>query len=232
VVYLGRNVPVEGILDTVHEVRPAALLISATTLMSAPGVLDVADALASAGLPPAQHPRLMYGGRVFNLLPQLHPRIPGIFAGSTATEVVANLDTRRAAPAFTAAQPVPPEPLAALAALRRSQDAIAFEVIDAVLPDAPDDQAYSYLHTATRNLSEALAAALRFGEPSALAEIGAWAGRRLPVRGVTATRLLAHVLAYDRAAGKHLPTEAASTVHQYLEHLRTAIRAAEPVSPG
>jgi len=59
VVYLGRIVPVDGILDTVHEVRPAALLVSATTLMSAPGVLDVADALASADFAPAQRPRLL-----------------------------------------------------------------------------------------------------------------------------------------------------------------------------
>lgn len=223
VVYLGRIVPVAGIIDTVREVRPAALLISATTLMSAPGVLDVADALASADLPPAHRPRLMYGGRIFNVLPQLHPRVPGIFAGNTAAEVAANLETRRAAPAFTAAQPVPPEPLAALAALRRRQDAITLEVVNAVLPDAPGEEDYAHVHTATHNLNEALAAALRFGEPSALAEIGEWAGSGLPVRGIPPTRLLALVQTFDRASAQLLPADAGRTVHEYLKHLAHAI---------
>lgn len=89
VIYLGARVPMSDLLDTIDTIRPDMVCLSATTVDSAAALLDVADKVT------AQYPlvRFGYGGRVFNLNPELRERMPGHFLGYDARELVEKVTT-------------------------------------------------------------------------------------------------------------------------------------------
>ena len=90
VVYLGPQVPLVDLLETVRMLQPALVCLSATTHETALQLREVGRALLEA------FPRIHfgYGGRAFNLHPELRPTMPGRFLGRDArelTELVAEL---------------------------------------------------------------------------------------------------------------------------------------------
>jgi hypothetical protein len=80
VTYLGADVPIEGIKQTVESTRPHLVILSAQQLRTAANLLDMAHALQQDGVAVA------FGGGVFNWAPALRERIPGHFLGSTLQE--------------------------------------------------------------------------------------------------------------------------------------------------
>jgi methanogenic corrinoid protein MtbC1 len=88
VVYLGADVPIarfEGALDTI---RPHLVLLTAQQLHTAASLLNIAGFLQEQNIPVA------FGGLIFNILTDLHQRIPGHFLGARLEEtphVVENL---------------------------------------------------------------------------------------------------------------------------------------------
>jgi DNA-binding transcriptional MerR regulator len=85
VIYLGPEVPIKDLLDTIRQVQPDMVCISSSTSETALQVLEVGRAVQS--LPPP-YPHFAYGGRPFNLNPSLTQRIPGLFLGRDAQEAV------------------------------------------------------------------------------------------------------------------------------------------------
>jgi methanogenic corrinoid protein MtbC1 len=84
VIYLGPQVPLFDLLETVQSVKPNLVCLSASTMETALGLLPVARGLTEAY--PQVH--FGYGGRVFNLNPELRHSMPGIFLGRDARELV------------------------------------------------------------------------------------------------------------------------------------------------
>jgi methanogenic corrinoid protein MtbC1 len=84
VIYLGPQVPLFDLLEMVQSVKPNLVCLSASTMETALGLLPVARGLTEA------HPQVHfgYGGRVFNLNPELRHSMPGIFLGRDARELV------------------------------------------------------------------------------------------------------------------------------------------------
>jgi methanogenic corrinoid protein MtbC1 len=84
VIYLGPQVPLFDLLETIDTVKPGLVCLSATTMETALELIPVARKLREA------HPQLHvgYGGRVFNLNPELRGSMPGIFLGRDARESV------------------------------------------------------------------------------------------------------------------------------------------------
>ncbi len=77
VVYLGPDVPLSKLEDTLRAVHPALVVMSAQGLVAAASLRNAAGLAAELGIPFA------YGGRIFNLLPRLRELIPGYcMAGS------------------------------------------------------------------------------------------------------------------------------------------------------
>jgi methanogenic corrinoid protein MtbC1 len=223
VTYLGQNVPVERIIDTVREIRPGVVLLSAATLLHAAGVLDAAEALAE--LPPAERPHLLYGGRVFNALPALRARIPGTFAGADAlaagpliASVAAALHTQT--PSATA--PAPATALAALRALRRHEDQLVATTVERVLR-APDGRQPPQVSIATRYLLAALVSALRFAQPDALVDLARWVGNTLPGYGVAHADMQDHVQIFGQVVAGLLPRAESDIVQRYLSTLAAAL---------
>ena len=84
VIYLGPQVPLFDLLETVHSVKPSLVCLSASTIETALELIPVARGLTEAY--PQVH--FGYGGRVFNLNPELRNSMPGIFLGQDARELV------------------------------------------------------------------------------------------------------------------------------------------------
>ena len=89
VVYLGARVPKSDLLEAISKINPAMVLISATTIDAAISLLDVAQAVT------AQFPatKFGYGGRIFNVNPELQATMPGHFFGHDARELVEQVST-------------------------------------------------------------------------------------------------------------------------------------------
>jgi methanogenic corrinoid protein MtbC1 len=95
VIYLGPNLPVSDLIETVLDIQPPLVLLSSST---PDGALDVGRAsreirrvvaVAANGAPP---PQIGFGGKVFMDMPFLRDGIEGIFCGRNAEEAVAAID--------------------------------------------------------------------------------------------------------------------------------------------
>jgi methanogenic corrinoid protein MtbC1 len=89
VIYLGPQVPLTDLLETMAAIKPSLVCLSATTADTAIELSEVARVVGEA------YPQipLGYGGRVFNLNPELRPSIPGTFLGHDARELVASVNS-------------------------------------------------------------------------------------------------------------------------------------------
>lgn len=77
VVYLGANVPLQYLDDTMAAVHPRLVISSAQQLHTAAALLEVAQRLSISNIP------LAFGGRIFNVSPALREGIPGYFLGES-----------------------------------------------------------------------------------------------------------------------------------------------------
>jgi methanogenic corrinoid protein MtbC1 len=85
VIYLGPEVPLRDLLETVRQLQPDMVAMTASTMETATQLLEVGRAILAL-TPPT--PLFGYGGRVFNLNPGLAQKMPGRFLGKDALEAV------------------------------------------------------------------------------------------------------------------------------------------------
>lgn len=83
--YLGQNVPLLQFVEEMERLRPAIVIIAATTAETVPGVRELAAAIQSL---PEPRPLFAFGGRAFNVHPELRKDIPGVFLGENARSAV------------------------------------------------------------------------------------------------------------------------------------------------
>lgn len=87
VVYLGANVPIQRFNETLQTVKPHLVILSAQQLQTANDLRETAAYLNASG------GRVAYGGRIFNLLPELRNRIPAHFLGGSLQEAIQSVET-------------------------------------------------------------------------------------------------------------------------------------------
>ncbi|MBX0327305.1 MerR family transcriptional regulator [Oscillochloris sp. ZM17-4] len=85
VIYLGAEVPMRDLLDTVHQLQPDIVCMAASTTDTATQLMEVGRYIQAMDPP---FPAFGYGGRAFNLNPLLTQKMPGTFLGRDAQEVV------------------------------------------------------------------------------------------------------------------------------------------------
>ncbi|NJK79000.1 MAG: MerR family transcriptional regulator [Chloroflexaceae bacterium] len=83
VVYLGPQVPLKDLVDTIQRLQPDMVCLSSSTIETAIELVETGRVLSKLA-PPA--PSFGYGGRAFALNPVLRDRVPGIYLGDTAQE--------------------------------------------------------------------------------------------------------------------------------------------------
>lgn len=87
VVYLGANVPIQRFNETLHTVKPHLVILSAHLLQTVNGLRETAANLQASGA------RVAYGGRIFNVVPELRTRIPVHFLGESIQEAIQTVET-------------------------------------------------------------------------------------------------------------------------------------------
>lgn len=84
-IYLGQNVPADQFVEEMARLKPALIVMAATTAESAAGMAAMAQSIRDMQRP---QPMFAFGGRIFNVDPAWRARIPGVFLGETAREGV------------------------------------------------------------------------------------------------------------------------------------------------
>jgi DNA-binding transcriptional MerR regulator len=128
VLYLGANVPLARLKATINSVKPTLVILTAQLVTTAANLLEMSRLLASMGIP------LAYGGRIFNRIPELRPRIPGYYLGDQIDEAIPNLERWLAGPLqpVTADKPVSEAYHQALSHFREKQSLIEADVWQAL----------------------------------------------------------------------------------------------------
>ncbi len=88
VIYLGQNVPADHLGQEIVRLRPALVCLSASTRESANALGEVYELVR--GLPEPR-PRLIFGGRAFNVHPELRSRFAGTYIAGSARELAQEL---------------------------------------------------------------------------------------------------------------------------------------------
>ena len=86
VIYLGANVPADRFVETVKDTKADLVLLVAQQLVSAATLQGAANALMNKNIPVA------FGGRIFNLRPNLKDYIPGFFLGNEIGSAIGEIE--------------------------------------------------------------------------------------------------------------------------------------------
>jgi DNA-binding transcriptional MerR regulator len=212
VLYLGANLPLEDLEQTLAEIQPDLVVLSAQQLSTAATLLQIAYVVTDVGIPFA------YGGRVFNLLPSLRAYIPGQFISGTLSEAPRAIDwllTER--PPWSTAERVPTEYQQALDHYLARQPLIEAQVrqaMDAKRPLIP----YEHIAQANNYLTRNIAAALTFGDMSLLDQEITWLEGLFSNHHVPVNTLYRYLNIYYVAAKTHL-LESGRPIVAWLAHI-------------
>lgn len=217
VVYLGADVPLEEMSQTIAAIEPDLIILAAQQLHAAANLLAMARVAEQEGVP------LGFGGRVFNQEPGLRKRVPGHYLGPTVGEAPHEVERlmTTAVPTPDVERPSEPEETAR-AHYRDRQVALESDVWQAMSDRAPDPR---ILITLNETVGRALDAALAFGDLDLLGRQLDWL-ESLDGRHRAGTDLLDRYLrAYHDAAKTHLDDRGALIVDWLGERI-----AEEPTS--
>ncbi len=89
VIYLGPDVPIADLMQTVAQVKPDMVCVSASSIDAAASVVQIGEAVRAL---PEPHPLYAYGGNIFNIAPELRAVVRGVFLGEDASQAI---DTAR-----------------------------------------------------------------------------------------------------------------------------------------
>jgi methanogenic corrinoid protein MtbC1 len=208
--YLGANVPAARLEEAVAEIKPRLVILSAQQLHTAATTQVMGQLLERQGIP------LSFGGRAFNLLPELRTRIPGHFLGEGL-----ELAPQMAQQILSAPPPLPSMPDSspayrqALTHYRERQTQIKAQLWQQMRPDGvqPD-----HLDIANTHLELNILAALSLGDMHLLRTDIDWIAGLLSNRRLPGDLLPAYLRAYSQAAKAHLDERGAPLL-TYLERL-------------
>jgi DNA-binding transcriptional MerR regulator len=198
VVFLGANVPTRQLAETAETMHAAVVVLSAERLASAERLRDSAARLTKNGVP------VVFGGRVFAVVPELQQRMPGQYARDVrgAVDHIEHLVDR-------------PVPVKAPEAVIKSKQAEAYRQGRAGIEIEVQHSLAGFpippqmLEIANSHFGTALEAALELGSISYLDADLAWARALLGNQGLPPPALPAYLRAQARALRAALGKSAA-----------------------
>lgn len=162
VVYLGANVPTERI----ETIKANLIILSAQSLLSAATLLETGQRLKQA------HKRMAYGGRIFNLQPEIRERIPGYFLGENLNQALQNAEKLLIKPpALKNIKPASAAYQETLTHFRERRATLESRIWHTM---TPSHDLYSYLSDIHTHLAQHIIAALKLGSLKFLNPDLAW----------------------------------------------------------
>ena len=90
VVYLGQNIEIEGLLQSVRKISPALICVSLTMPAYLSALIELAHKLEEL---PQPRPVFAFGGQVFAYNSHVIPQIPGVYLAGELKTIVSQLHT-------------------------------------------------------------------------------------------------------------------------------------------
>jgi len=196
VVYLGANVPLEHLDNSIKAISPDLVIMTAMQLYTAANLKQVAHFLTDTGV------LLGYGGLIFTILPGLIEIIPGNYLGDSLDLVVQETEKILAAPPRLK-QTAPPS--------EEYQQAL-----EVFITELPQINAYmwdvinrngmerNHLEIANEYLARDIKAALKLGDIGFAGEELSWIEALIENRNVTQENLREYMKYYQQALEKYL----------------------------
>jgi DNA-binding transcriptional MerR regulator/methylmalonyl-CoA mutase cobalamin-binding subunit len=226
VVYLGQNVATARLEETLVLIRPAMVILSATTIQSATHLLETAELLA---FHKAHSVTIAYGGLIFKHLERMRAHIPAIYLGNDLItgidRAIVILDDPAANRVEFALVSATMKAAAGIYDLRQAE--IVLRATHEMLSVVSEQNATLHHHVfeLNRQLGVALGTALRFGEPQLLNQLIAYGSDGLSapnamdkIYKTSKVHDMAHCIDYFRSAIKQLAPESPSAIiSSYLD---------------
>ncbi|UCG26145.1 MAG: MerR family transcriptional regulator [Chloroflexota bacterium] len=207
VVYLGADVPARELQETIEQVQPQLIIVSAQLLHTAAALLDVSQAVDLAEV------MLAYGGLAFNYSAELRRRFPGHFLGRDlqgAVDGITDLLSRRpAAPDIVEPSEAYQRAMAHFVSRRSFVDSHIWSTFDAA------DHPTKDLNAINEDMAESITAALKLGDIYLLGDDIASMEHLLMAYRLPDRLLRDYLSAYHQAAQLHL-SELAPFVADWL----------------
>ncbi len=208
VIYLGANVPLVRMQESLETIKPHLVVLSSQTLHTASTMLEMADFLQDNEIP------LAYGGAVFNYITDLRDHLPGYFLGEELQEA-----PRMVERIFTSSEPAPtvkratPEYLSS----RERFFAERAKIETAVFQTLAGDMEPALIKNANLELGNNINAALTLGSMKLLNANIEWVQGLLTNYEYRLSELMLQrfLQAYHNALQQHLPQEA-QPIHEWF----------------
>jgi MerR family transcriptional regulator, light-induced transcriptional regulator len=196
VLYLGADVPVAELEETIAQTQPQLLIISTQLLTTAASIVDVISALAD------QPTMVAYGGIIFNTKPELRERIAAYFLGPTIDGAVETVElllrTRPPRPSVPALEQDYSD---ALAQFNRQRSLIESQVWTQY---AESGKPTKDLVEMNQMLAGIIIAALKFGDAAILSQDMEWIQYLMASFRLDEGEVRDYIAAYHQAAAAHL----------------------------
>ena len=215
VIYLGANVPIARLGETLKSAAPGMVISVAQTLPGAAALRELGDFLNASKIP------LAYGGGIFNQIPALTSRIPGHYLGhelNAVPLVVENLFIHQ--PTFATPEPISPGYEKTLQAFQEKQALITTMVSQSLLDGKIHRR---HIDEANHHFTRAISSALALGDIRFLDESVGWLNGLMENYGLALAQASRYYTAYHQAVAVHLADQAGiilewlSGVHRFKE---------------
>jgi methanogenic corrinoid protein MtbC1 len=210
VIYLGADVPGAELAETIDQIRPDLVIMTAQLLYTAATLPEVARDLMD------RETMFAYGGLAFNLNPGLKKRVPGHFLGTSldgaADKVAALLHSH---PALPPTEAVDTAFVAALAQFNERRPLIESHVWGTMVAN---EQPLDDLAELNYELAQIITAVLKLGDPALFKPEMQWLEYLLMSHRLSAEALRTYITTYAQAARIHLGA-ASGLVVDWLNNL-------------
>lgn len=223
VVYLGQDTPLKRLHETLSQTSASVLLLSATHLVAAAQMLSLIDGLSGQT---DQLFAVVYGGRIFNLIPALRERVPAHYVGVNAFEAAQQI-VKLARQGQKLAQPEHRTQQELLQLLRQRQPEIVHACSRAIANDPVEFNTHApkfeRAMTASQNLCQVFEAAVAFDLPSVLAERAFWDWDSPNSEGILTAQLRVCATSFAASVLAIMPADQHDALKPYLSSLLAAV---------
>lgn len=199
IVYLGANVPLDQMKDTIESIHPNLIVLSAQRLISAASTKSTFDSLIDLNIP------LAYGGLIFNRIPELRDRIPALFLGENLDQAILMVENLATKQQIFPAVGTRPQPFKDIAVRFSELRPLIEMAVHNELQKYSDH--FEFLDVANDNLFSGMISSLELGDPAFMEFDLLWLDQFLIGRQFSLVQMNQYLLAYSYAIKNILGTD-------------------------